>query len=595
MKQFNYEFTDPKEVTAALFEVYSFTSANQYKSILFHLYSILFDDDKVKQVQEEILEMFADAHIGGTSSNGDICDGHLAEYGLVMAVSVFESTDTGCYLFECGPNEEKEIGKKIKGIIDGTDNIKAAEVFITLKTISSRKVLEEVEKCREDVQIFGGGSAAADISDSYTRVMNENSISHAGVVLVTYAGDDLHVDIHHAIGWKPLGKDLTATKIEGKCLYELDGRPAAEIYSKYLDIQANDDFFSNILEFPIMTWQHKQSVLRLPFSCNSEDGSIILAADLDKGTTVNLSYGDPDVIRSDVEELTETVKEFAPQAIFLYSCGVRRLYWKYLINKETGPFSKLAPVCGYYSSGEIMRMDKYLIEHHVTLIAISMREGGEATAQPTGIGDKKIEMSEEQKMHGQISMVRRLATFINVTAAELRAANEELRQMADTDELTGLSNRRVIDQMVRTACLHAKNFNIELVIGLIDIDDFKNVNDTFGHVEGDKVLTTIADIIKTEIEKIPSGIVGRWGGEEFLFVLPNQSLEKALNKTEEIRKIVENTDFGEVGHKTISTGITLYVLNDTADEVFQRADVALYEAKGTGKNKVCVFLEEQDG
>ena len=588
MKQFNYEFTDPKEVTAALREVYSYTALNPYKSIMFHLYSILFDDDKVRQVQEEILEMFSDAHIGGTSSNGDICDGHLAEYGLVMAVSVFESTAVKCYLFDCEADKEKEIGENIRNIINETDGIKAAEVFITLKTISSHKVLDEVEKCREDVKIFGGGSAAADIADTHTRVMNENGISHAGALLVTYAGEDLHIDIHHAIGWKPLGKDLTATKIEGKRLYELDGKPAAEIYSKYLDIHANDDFFSNILEFPIMTWQHGQSVLRLPFSCNSEDGSIILAADLDKGTTVNLSYGDPDVIRSDVEELTETVKEFAPQAIFLYSCGVRRLYWKYLINKETGPFSKLAPVCGYYSSGEIMRMDKYLIEHHVTLIAISMREGGEAIAQPTGVGDKKIEMSEEQKMHGQISMVRRLATFINVTAAELRAANEELRQMADTDELTGLGNRRVIDQMIRTACLHAKNFNIGLIIGLIDIDDFKNVNDTYGHAEGDKVLKTIADILKTEIETIPSGIVGRWGGEEFLFVLPNLTMDEALDKVEEIRKMVENTDFGEVGHKTISTGLTSYMQDDTADDVFQRADAALYEAKETGKNKVCV-------
>ncbi len=591
MKQFNYEFTSPEEVGAALKEVYAFTSANPYKSILFHLYSILFDDDKVKQVQEEIIDTFPDAHIGGTSSNGDICDGHLAEYGLVMAVSVFETTAVESFLFECGEDGEKEIGEGIRNIIDKTEGIKAAEVFITLKTINSHKILDEVEKCREEVKIFGGGSAGVNISDTYTRVMDSKGISHAGALLVTYAGNDLQVEIHHAIGWKPLGKDLKATKIEGKCLYELDGIPAAQIYSKYLDIHANEDFFNNILEFPIMTWQHGQSVLRLPFACNSEDGSILLAADLDKGTTVNLSYGDPDVIKSDVDEMFRKVKDFAPQAIFLYSCGVRRLYWKYLINKETGQFSKLAPVSGYYSSGEIMRMDKYLIEHHVTLIAISMREGGRADAQPTGIGDKKIEMSEEQKMHGQISMVRRLATFINVTAAELRAANEELQQMADTDPLTGLSNRRIIDQMVRTAVIHANNFKIDLIIGIIDIDDFKSVNDTYGHAEGDKVLVTIADILKSEIEKIPSAIVGRWGGEEFLFILPNLTIDSAKERIETIRHLVETADFDAIGHKTISIGMTKYVEDESADDVFQRADTALYDAKGTGKNKTCILLK----
>ena len=153
----------------------------------------------------------------------------------------------------------------------------------------------------------------------------------------------------------------------------------------------------------------------------------MLAADIKQGATIRLSYGDPDVIKSDVEDVVWNVRSFAPQAVFLYSCGVRRLYWKYLINKETGPFSLIAPVSGFYSSGEIMIMDSYIIEHHVTLIAIGMREGAQAMSQPTGVGDKEIEVPEEQKMHGQLSMVRRLANFINVTEAERAATNKGKR------------------------------------------------------------------------------------------------------------------------------------------------------------------------
>jgi diguanylate cyclase (GGDEF)-like protein len=139
--------------------------------------------------------------------------------------------------------------------------------------------------------------------------------------------------------------------------------------------------------------------------------------------------------------------------------------------------------------------------------------------------------------------------------------------------------------------LHAKNFNISLIVGIIDIDDFKSVNDTYGHAEGDKVLVTIADILRDEIGNTSSSFFGRWGGEEFLFVLPNLSIDDAYDKLEKLRKTVEKTDFGEVGHKTISIGITSYAPDDTADDVFQRADVALYEAKETGKNKTCTFLE----
>ncbi|SEM04896.1 Uncharacterized conserved protein, contains FIST_N domain [Butyrivibrio sp. ob235] len=428
MKQYNYEFTAASEVTKALSEVYAYTQRTSFKSILFHLYTIAFGREEIHEIQQEIKEMYPDAHIAGTSSNGDICDGHLAEYGLVMAVSIFESTEIGVHLFETEEGREEDTGRDICRSIDVTDSIKAAEILMTLKSINSTKILREAEKCEKSVKIFGAGSAGKKIEENVTMVIGDTETSEHGVVLVTYSGDDFHIDIHHAIGWKPLGRDLTVTRIEDKRLYELDGVPAGDIYSKYLDIQADENFFANILEFPIMSNQHGHEVLRMPFSCNTEDRSLMLAADIKQGSKVNLSYGDPDVIKSDVEDLVWNVRSFAPQAVFLYSCGVRRLYWKYLINKETGPFSLIAPVSGFYSSGEIMRMGEYIIEHHVTLMAIGMREGGQAMSQPTGIGDKEIEVPEEHKMHDQLSMVRRLANFINVTAAELREANENLQE-----------------------------------------------------------------------------------------------------------------------------------------------------------------------
>ncbi|WP_029324540.1 sensor domain-containing diguanylate cyclase [Butyrivibrio sp. AE3004] len=588
MKQFNYELTDISDVHEALYEVYTYTQRNQYKSILFHLYTIRFNDTDISKVQNEILEMYPDAKIGGTSSNGDICDGHLAEYGLVMSVSVFESTDIEVYLYECAFGEEYSIGTTICETINNIDKIKAAEILITLKTINSTKVLSEAEKCKKNVKIFGGGSAAFAIEDTKTCVISKDTICRAGVILITYAGDDFHISINHAIGWKPLGKELTVTKIVDKRLYELDNVPAGKIYSKYLDIRPDDNFFANMLEFPIMSKQHGYEVLRLPFSCDIEDNSILLAADVKQGTTVNLSYGDPDVIKSDVEDMIWNVRSFAPQAIFLYSCGVRRLYWKYLINKETGPFSLIAPVSGFYSSGEIMRMGEYIIEHHVTLIAIGMREGGKALAQPTGIGDKEIEVPEEQKMHGQLSMVRRLANFINVTAAELQKANDELREMADTDVLTGLYNRRMIQGLVKTGLEHATKYKIGVVMGIIDVDDFKMVNDTYGHVVGDDVLIRVSSIIREEIESIKGGICGRWGGEEFLFMLSNITIDESKKYVDRIRAKIAVINFEEIGKVTISIGLTEFKRTDNAETLFKRADSALYEAKNNGKNRTIV-------
>jgi diguanylate cyclase (GGDEF)-like protein len=532
--------------------------------------------------------MFPSAFIAGTSTNGDICDGHLWESGMVLSVSVFESSLVKVYFLDCGDNREKVAGMTIRDILDADVNIKAGEILVTVHSLDNRIIINEVEKHKRKVCIWGGGSANEDVIGKDTIVFDGDNISHCGVVFITYAGDALHIAVKHAIGWKPLGKDFSVTKIDGNHLYELDNVPAGRVYKKYLDIQADEDFFSNILEFPIMAHQHGYDVLRLPYYCDASDDSIELAAALDEGTPVNLSYGDPDVIRQDVCKLKNEVENFAPEAIFLYSCGVRRLYWKYLINKETAPFANIAPVAGFYSFGEIMGMGDYIIEHHVTLIAISMREGGKARMNPTGVGEVELPRTPEQAMHSPISMVRRLANYINVTTAELHEANEMLKESAETDELTGIYNRRMLNKIVSDAMERANKHDIPMLLGIVDIDDFKKINDTYGHDVGDSVLKTLTHAMALEMEKLPSGIVGRWGGEEFLFLAPHLEIDKVLERIEMARERISQLEIAKVGCCTISVGVTQFIKGDTSDTIFKRADDALLEAKGTGKNKLCI-------
>ncbi len=129
---------------------------------------------------------------------------------------------------------------------------------------------------------------------------------------------------------------------------------------------------------------------------------------------------------------------------------------------------------------------------------------------------------------------------------------------------------------------------IEIVLGIADIDDFKVVNDTYGHAEGDKILVAISDMLNEQIGRIPSSLIGRWGGEEFLFMCPRVSIEEARDLLDEIRQKIADTEFGAIGHRTISVGMTEFKNDDSADDVFCRADQALYEAKGSGKNRICI-------
>ena len=199
MKQFNFEITNIKKISSCLNEVQTQISGTSYSAVLFHIFSMSYEDEILLEVQKNILAVFPDALITGTSTNGDICDGHLADDGLVLAVSVFESTTIETHLIACEKDCEEEVGLKIKDIINTTPNIKAAEIFITLKTINSHTVLNIAETCNEDVIIFGGGSADSEISSTNTKVISNGTVCHDGVALVTFSGDDLNIDVHHAI------------------------------------------------------------------------------------------------------------------------------------------------------------------------------------------------------------------------------------------------------------------------------------------------------------------------------------------------------------------------------------------------------------
>jgi polar amino acid transport system substrate-binding protein len=162
--------------------------------------------------------------------------------------------------------------------------------------------------------------------------------------------------------------------------------------------------------------------------------------------------------------------------------------------------------------------------------------------------------------------------------------NKELEVLATTDKLTTIYNRAKLDELLYDEIQRAKRYKHSFGCAIIDIDHFKKTNDTYGHLMGDKVLIEIASLIKTNIRK--SDIFGRWGGEEFLLILPETNSEDISDFLNKIRIIITQHNILEVGTNTVSIGATAYYPNDTIDSIIKRADDALYKAKGSGRNKV---------
>lgn len=162
---------------------------------------------------------------------------------------------------------------------------------------------------------------------------------------------------------------------------------------------------------------------------------------------------------------------------------------------------------------------------------------------------------------------------------------ERARRLAETDPLTGLANRRRVMAALDKFVMDARVTSMPLVLVMFDIDYFKSVNDRFGHPHGDEVIKRVAEL--TKMQARDSDLVGRVGGEEFVWIIPGASDGMAEALTERLRKAVEEgSSVGQGEPVTISVGYTSGQLGGTGLTLFARADAALYEAKHSGRNQV---------
>lgn len=158
-----------------------------------------------------------------------------------------------------------------------------------------------------------------------------------------------------------------------------------------------------------------------------------------------------------------------------------------------------------------------------------------------------------------------------------------------TDGLTGLYNRLKLDSVFVSELWRAARYKTPLSIIMIDLDHFKNVNDTYGHLIGDQVIREVATILKDNTRSVDT--VGRWGGEEFLIICSENELKGAKQLADKIRKRIELHNFPAIGSVTCSFGISTFHDGDSQDSMMERADKALYRAKKNGRNTtVCAEL-----
>lgn len=578
MRQILVEINRNAPAADQLADIQKAYGTGKYKNILFHIFSGIADEEWLVQLAQTIEQCFGTKHIVGTMSAGEIKDGMMIEPGVLVSAILFERSEISILRIDGVKGREIEIGKQVKEALDAVPDLKAAELLFPGTETDTEHMYAEISRCRKEIEIFGGYPGGHKLNSPEHFIFDGTGAMYNTMLVITYAGKDLHFDMDKSIGWISLGMPFKVTKAEGKHLIELDGKPAAEAYEKFLQIdRKKHNNAEEAFEFPLMAVQNGEERLRSVVHIE-EDGSFWLHGFVKEGMNIYLTYGDPTNIVGIVNERLEAMRRFKPQAIFLYSCVVRKTFWEDFVDMEMKPFAKLCSTCGFHTWGEILRNSRTgeLDENNITMLSIGMREG-DAPAEE--LPEVRV---DDTVLQGQASVLRRLTRLVSTTMEELQKAHSRLTYLAEHDALTGIYNRGKMEHLIENAL--RKGGTSSLV--MIDLDFFKHVNDTHGHDVGDSVLCELTGIFQSAVQGYTGAQIGRWGGEEFFILLPEVDEQKAEAFAETLRRTVDAHVFPTVGHLTISQGVITVHNYQERKRVYIQVDDALYKAKEAGRNRV---------
>jgi len=218
---------------------------------------------------------------------------------------------------------------------------------------------------------------------------------------------------------------------------------------------------------------------------------------------------------------------------------------------------------------------------------------GLAESRPGADGGVAVLLQHTRAMQGSISSLKGCLDESRCEIEQLRQEVNRAREDALVDGLTGLTNRKGFDQALKAGLSASGSEEQGMSLLFADIDFFKRVNDSYGHLFGDKVLRAVAQILKDNVKG--KDTAARYGGEEFVILLPETPVEGACHLAEKIRTTVERSRIKRIGSNevissiTISLGVACYRKGESESDFVARADAALYESKNNGRNRVTVI------
>ena len=532
-------------------------------------------EDALK-IRDDVQKEFPEARILGHTSALKMAGLRMDTEGVLLTFTAFEASYVDVFML--GAEEESPQTQAFLTFLSEHAHTKAVEFLVVGIVERLDNIFSAFSSMDERIGIFGAFVDAVPMN-LCGYVFADAQVMRHGLLAVVYHGETLDVRIVRNFGWRTLGREIVATRVEGCTVKELDGDVPLKVYEKYFGIRNSDDFGTDASLFPLC-FEDAGGTLsaRVPLHLDRESGDITFGLPLREGTVFRLAYGDPYGILSKAAENYRTLSAFSPQAIMGVAClGHYLLLGDDVVSEmiHCGEF----PSSLSFTFGEVRRAGKHICADTLNVMLVGMKE------DPGYTKNIKLRSKRVSQLSYNRKMLAFLSHFIRVSEEELYCANQRLSHLASRDALTNLLNRREMERVLKSSIEQAREHKTPLSVILLDIDHFKSINDTYGHDMGDKVILTVADVISRTIRGSDAGC--RWGGDEFFIILQGAPLAVAGKVGERIRRSVESSRMPFDRHITVSVGVAPFdPEKDNELKLFKNADEALYQAKALGRNTV---------
>lgn len=579
MKPYSYTISKPSEIEGV---IRAFRSLGvKGSSLLISIFTSYTKREGLQEMVDALSLSFPEAEISGMTSSVCIEQGVNHTGKIIVLFEVFEKTYVHTICFDHEPGKEEAVGCAVMSEI-----AKISEPLCGIEILASQSddrfsdftpFLNVLTHELPGTLPVWGALADSQTWPNHTYVFSKKYISTSGLVLRVYTGD-ISIMLNHVLGFRPLSRPLTVTAMDGPMVIkELDHKPAVYYYDNYIH---TPDFQEQSLPFPLLQMQDGYVHAHLPQG-RTLDGGILFNIRCTVGTELRLAYGDPELMLAETKKSWENMHAFGGESVHILSCAARYQFLNKNLSDVLANYNNLTPSFGIYAHGEIYRAGQQrLVAAHLTGNVAVFREAAEAHTKD--VPYTPVHLTQH------MTHLLQLATFISTAMKELEETQDALQFAASHDSLTGLFHRGAMEKYLGQCIRNYAESSLALSAIMIDLDRFKEINDTYGHAAGDAVICTLSDLMKKHTEG--RGYAGRWGGDEFLIILPGATLpmaeDLAIHMKEDLYQAHILPDGTPV---SASFGVTIAHQGELEQTFYKRIDNALYAAKKNGKNCITIF------